>query len=368
MRVSGSARVEGPAAAEAFALRTVFWIAPVAALASWAALKSMAVRQVPIFAPVWPLGSSSLSIALLAAAAFVVAAPLAVANAFRRGFLAGHRLALPRDQRRIRMTVVVVVAECGIFVGVILFGSQIAQEAFAGLTLGRIVSAALVGALVGAAAYRATNEAYRLTPVGLFRLVSIVLLGGVFVSMLFGQPGWWRGNFSALGIYGSAPAAPIFNLSLLLASLLFVSVIDLVFATLDRRVGPKDKTDPLLHGARLPVAKALLATIAVLLGGVGLFPYIGGSVFATLHNLCAFGMMGAFVVLIGGQQWIIPGLSREFDVFSALVLVFVVGAYWIMKWTTALSLTAFELLAFTACFVWLGVLMKNLMLVDAAGS
>ena len=108
------------------------------------------------------------------------------------------------------------------------------------------------------------------------------------------------------------------------------------------------------------ILKALLILMALLLGGVGLFPYDDSLFNQTMHNRVAEGLIYIFIVLIIGIRWLLPKVTKQFLKISYGVGAALIGSVFLFQGIHYLSLTAFELISFVLAFSWLLLLLQNL--------
>ena len=228
------------------------------------------------------------------------------------------------------------------------------SKAFVGLQLDPYSSSLLVGVVVGVVAYANVNLAYTVSVNRILTVLGLVLVGGVLFAMVTnGQADWWQVHFSYLGM-AQSDAARAFNFTLIFSGLVMLALTENLFNTLAPAFEGKDS------GMRFNVIKVAFVCIAIALACVGIFPYMEGSIKATLHNLSAYGMVLGFLFLITTLRWTSPRLSPEFFILSYIMGGALIVCYVLFAFVGYFNLTAFELLSFGISFAWLMLYLKNL--------
>lgn len=193
--------------------------------------------------------------------------------------------------------------------------------------------------------------ALSLTPRFLTNLLTVTIFGGVMLAMALNSDNyWWQYNFSFLGTY-EATNSWQFNLTLILAALLMIALLDFLFVRIERFY-PKN--------IRLRILRVLLTLTAITLGGVGLFPYTETGPFVGVHNQVAAMLIYLMIILMAGIKWLLPAGNDEFIVTSYVIGVLLVVISILFQNIHYLSLTAFELLAFILAFAWIILVLQNL--------
>jgi hypothetical protein len=228
------------------------------------------------------------------------------------------------------------------------------SNAFIGLELDPYSSALLVGVAVGVSAYVVTNLAFTVSVNRILAVLGIVLVGGVLFAMVTnGQADWWQVHFSYLGM-AQSEAAKAFNFTLIFSGLVMLSLTENLFNALA----------PAFEGGeskmRFNVIKGAFVFIAIALACVGIFPFVEGSIKATLHNASAYGMVLGFLFLISTLRWTSPRLSPEFFILSYIMGGSLIVCFILFNFVGYLNLTAFELLSFGISFTWLMLYLRNL--------
>lgn len=239
----------------------------------------------------------------------------------------------------------------------ILLLAYVFSGGFRGLSFDIYTSSVLVALVVAVLAYANYNTVSDLQPSSIIKILAFVLIGGVMFSMITNNnTEWWQYNFSTLGgVYSSR--AITFNLTLILAALIMITLTTFVFTLFDRAVS---------HGSskakdiRSKTLKWLFVAAAIALGGVGFFPYIANTPYALLHNLSAFGLVLIFLVLIASLRWLASGFSKEFFALSYVVAASLIVFFLLFTSVGYFSLTAFQLSSFVFCFSWLMLFLKQI--------
>ncbi|WEV45181.1 DUF998 domain-containing protein [Streptococcaceae bacterium ESL0687] len=194
--------------------------------------------------------------------------------------------------------------------------------------------------------------AVTITPRRIISLFTLVIIGGVFLSMITNSNlQWWQINFSFLGT-SNATSAWQFNLTLILSAFLLLALTDYIFSIL-REVLPKNR--------RLQILRILLTITALGLAGVGFFPNDKGSSYLHyMHDKSANLLIYMIVIMIIGIRWLLPNIKREFLIASYVIGILLVVANLLFANVKYLSLTAFEIIAFFLAFAWILLLFQNL--------
>ncbi|WP_370590111.1 DUF998 domain-containing protein [Candidatus Vagococcus giribetii] len=185
----------------------------------------------------------------------------------------------------------------------------------------------------------------------LVSVLIVVIIGGVFFSMLTNSEShWWQYNFSFLGT-NEATSSWQFNLTILLSAFLMVALIDYLFVNLKKN----DYT-----GFKVNLLRILLTLVAISLGGVGFFPNNGTGQLHALHTKAAEMLVYLIIILIVSIRWILPKVTREFLVVSYGIAATLLVCNFLFQNVGYLSLTVFELLAFGLAFSWILLLLQHI--------
>ncbi|WEV60674.1 DUF998 domain-containing protein [Streptococcaceae bacterium ESL0729] len=194
--------------------------------------------------------------------------------------------------------------------------------------------------------------AITITPRRIISLFTLVIVGGVFLSMIANSNlQWWQINFSFLGT-SNATSAWQFNLTLILSAFLLLALTDYIFSIL-KEILPKNR--------RLQILRLLLTITAFGLAGVGFFPNDkGNSYLHYMHDKSANLLIYMIIIMIIAIRWLLPDVKKEFLVISYGIGVLLVVANILFSNVRYLSLTAFEIIAFFLAFAWILLLFQNL--------
>lgn len=189
-----------------------------------------------------------------------------------------------------------------------------------------------------------------LTPMLLTNILTIVIVGGALGAMLTNrEKQWWQHNFSFLGTV-EATSRWQFNLTLILSAVLMIALIDYLFVNLKQKYS----------GIKLTILRWLLILVALNLGGVGAFPYQDDSIYGVIHNQVAANLVYLIIILIIGMHWLLPKVTKEFQVTSYVIMGLLVLTVILFQGVHYFSLTAFELVSFLIAFIWLLMLFQYL--------
>lgn len=241
----------------------------------------------------------------------------------------------------------------------ILFVFELLQRFFLGVTFDLFTATFIFMMLLGVINYLMIYAAIFTTPESLIRTLMIIAVGGVGIAMLTNsEQQWWLVNLSYLGS-NFALDNWRFNLTLVLAGLLMIALIDFLFETI-YVARPKTK--------QLTILKTLLVILAICLALVGVFPYNENPVSQILHNVFARGLVVVVLLLIMTSPWMLPNTTKDFmttsyGIGSLLVIVTI-----LFLGVGYLSLTAFEILAFILAFSWLLLFLQKLVQLSNYGS
>lgn len=140
-----------------------------------------------------------------------------------------------------------------------------------------------------------------------------------------------------------------FNLTLIFSALIIVALVDHLFILLRERYGALP---------RLQVLRLLLTLLAVDLGLIGVFP--NNQSYHWLHDQIANLLIYLALVIIISLHWLLPQIPKSFLQLSLLLGGVLVGLNVAFQVVGYLSLTAFELSAFSLAFSWLLLLFRQI--------
>lgn len=225
------------------------------------------------------------------------------------------------------------------------------QQAFTGLTLNALASSVIVALTVAAVSYMLYPIVYKLTLEVLSVVLAAFLGAGVLTSaMSIQDPTWWQYHFSMLGA-GSPVSALVFNITLIVAGIVVVTITQLMVDHLQaRRIENQSE-----RAKGIDVAGGLLMAVGVALALVGLFNYED---YLTIHNIAASGMGLLFIMLAAALPKLIPGLDASFYSATYALLTGLVLAI-VLFVSGIFNLTAFELVCAGIIFCWFIVFVRQ---------
>jgi hypothetical membrane protein len=208
----------------------------------------------------------------------------------------------------------------------------------------RVAAVALPGGAVVSA--RTDERATRLAAVHLFAGISVLLVGGIAVSILTAPDHQWLFlYFSQLGTV-TLFSGFAFNGTLMLAGLMIFLLASRV------------RQEVRAHSARVAsprrapiVVSALVASMGLHLSMVGMIPI---NTIKPLHDWAALGITISFAVLLIVSPIFVRGLGRTFLAMNLPAGVLLVGGFSLLT-LGMINLTAFELLGFGSMFTWLSL-------------
>jgi hypothetical membrane protein len=184
----------------------------------------------------------------------------------------------------------------------------------------------------------------------IFKLLITVIISGALAAMITNSnKHWWTYNISFLGT-AKASNSWQFNLTLIVAALLFLALVDFLFSSLQTQF-PKNK--------RLLILRLLLTIFSLSLGAVGIFANNAG-VWHRLHTDAATTMIRVLIIIILTVNFLLPDSPRQFKQLSYATAGILIFSSLLFQPIGYLSLTAFELIAFMLTFAWLLLLLQHL--------
>lgn len=230
--------------------------------------------------------------------------------------------------------------------------AQLFQLGFRGMTVDPYGGGVLAGAATAAMVYAAALAGARVTSEGLAMLATLVLFMGTMASMLSApDESWWQLHFSQLGNTAGVTESR-FNLALIITGLVITVLANYIGRDLERglvyRGVSPDKLVRLLTW--------LFAGIGVLLAVAGFVP---DAVNFVVHVGAASGMVLMFVVFAAVALRRLPGIPRDFVVFTIAVVIGIVVS--ILLWIPVgyYNLTGMEFIAAGLLFAWLMVFVRT---------
>ncbi|WP_114856350.1 DUF998 domain-containing protein [Brachybacterium sp. YJGR34] len=219
------------------------------------------------------------------------------------------------------------------------------QQAFWGVTLDRVTGTLWVAATSGVWAYVVAAAVAALNSRSLASLILVFLSIGVLASAIQSpDPYWWESYFSELGETGDRSSA-LFNLTLLLTGIAFLTVGDLIAHDLGRWAGVAGEPR-----WKVQVVRWTLVALGLNLALIGL---ISRNVSVPWHNRVSM----LLVVVFGLALIVFPVILRRLPgaliavtaaAFAVLVVVIV-----LFEPVGYLNMTAFEFGAALTVYAWL---------------
>lgn len=254
-------------------------------------------------------------------------------------------------------------------------GFRIFQQAFGDLTFDPFAGAIETAIVGGLSAYATYQSGARMNSYLLSNLLATYLAAGVLTSMVTTtNPNWWEINFSALGAANSG-VAWTFNVTLVTGGIIITMLAEYVTRDIqalaayradslanlrgdDERLGHRGHRQSLDEsGVRTRPVFVGLVLMGLLLAGTGLVPV---DVYMPAHNALATSMSGAFVILVMGLPWWLPGVSRTFQITGFVMLGGAVLAVVLWYPLGYYNMTAMEMFLAGIVLGWLVLLIRNL--------
>ncbi|MGO2925942.1 MAG: DUF998 domain-containing protein, partial [Pseudolactococcus laudensis] len=225
----------------------------------------------------------------------------------------------------------------------------IMRHTFSGVSFDPVTASLFVLAFSAVINFVLISSAVSVKVSNLIAMLFVTFIGGVLVAMaLNNQRDWWQFNFSFLGTY-EAKRHWEFNMTLIFSAFILLTITDYLFSEFSQSA---------YYTKKSTVVRFFYYLIAILIACVGIFPANSYSWTMTVHNLSAFGIVICIIVLILLLKWLIPDISKEFLVFSAITLGLLVLSAFLFLGIHYLSLTFFEIIAFVIAFIWLVMLIN----------
>lgn len=236
---------------------------------------------------------------------------------------------------------------------------NVIQQAFFEATISRFFATVLLACAASVTSYIVFLAGSQMNSQRLMYSLVIFLVLGVLTSMLTtADPYWWTKNLSALGT-GDDFSGAAFNLTLIIAGVLVVTLAD--FVTVDLRTSPvMGAIDDEVGQRRVRHITLSLILLGVFLAGVGAFPVDDRQL---THIIVSIAMVFVYGYLVLRLRWLVPKLTTAFYVIgyvflavSVVSLVLYLVGYW--------ALTAMELIAFVLVFTWLIMFIRTVAAVE----
>jgi hypothetical membrane protein len=227
------------------------------------------------------------------------------------------------------------------------------QNAFEGVRLDPWTSAGLAGGVAAVCGYAAYLAGARVTSLRLSTTLALFLVSGIMVSMITSpNPYWWQIHFSSLGT-GDSASATAFNLTLIVGGLVLVGLADVVAAEFARWQATRAERGR----ARVNLTRVAIATLGVLLAGVGLFTFDDHLL---LHNISTGLLVVVFAALSLSLHRLAPGFDKAFYMFSYTACAGVAVCAWLVAGVGYMNITAAEMVIAGIIFAWLVVFVRQI--------
>lgn len=228
---------------------------------------------------------------------------------------------------------------------------SVLATAFRGVALDHWAGTFWVALTCGACTYVVVASATALTTGSLSALLMVMLVGGVLGSAMSApDPHWWRHHFSWLGA-DTGDAGLAFNLTLLLAGFVLVTIGDFLAHDLDVWTQATGQ-----ERWRVRVVRGAMIVLGVLLMLVALIPV---NVSKTWHDAAAQGIVVVFAVAIVAFPMLFPRLPDGFRAVTGAIVAMLAVCVVLWKGVHYLNTTAFEMGAATTVFVWLLLFVRS---------
>ncbi len=183
----------------------------------------------------------------------------------------------------------------------------------------------------------------RLASAQTFAAISTLLAAGVLLAILTTPDAlWWHLHFSRLGTF-SVLSSAVFNGTLMGVGSMIALLARRVLIEL-RAHGTRSRS----HRHAPVVLSSLVASMGLHLAVVGLIPI---NTFTALHDWAAFGITLSFAALLIAAPCLLRGTNRPMRGRTIPAAVVLVGGFAALN-TGLINLALFELIGFTAMFVW----------------
>ncbi|MEO7586428.1 MAG: hypothetical protein ABIS84_00210 [Arachnia sp.] len=218
-------------------------------------------------------------------------------------------------------------------------------DAFRALDMDRWAGSFLVAGACAVGAYVAASSAASLTTQSLSILIAAFLVVGAFTSALTSSdPQWWQAHFSALGAASDASGIT-FNFTLILTGIVLTTLADFLTHDLSRWAAHTGEPN-----WKVVFVRVGFIVLGIMLGMVGVIP-VNRSLF--WHNMVTYVAVGAFAVMLLAVPFLFRRLSGGFVGVTIVVAAMMGLGGWLNVGAKYLNITAFEIAAVGAVFIWL---------------
>ncbi|GAA1405907.1 hypothetical protein AUR04nite_16500 [Glutamicibacter uratoxydans] len=230
--------------------------------------------------------------------------------------------------------------------------SYLFQIGFVGLDVDRYGGAVLAAGTTAAMTYIGVQSGSRVNSQSIAQVAIATAFVGTMASMIAApDQAWWEWHFSALGNSDSASGAR-FNLTLTVTGLAVTALANYVGHDLSQGMDQRGAADKKL----VTLLSWLLAGIGLCMMGVGLVPDAQNT---PVHVGFASGMVLLFAVFSYFLMRRVPGIPKDFMIFSGIVVAAVVVS--VLLWVPIgyYNLTGMEFVAAGFLFSWLIVFVRT---------
>lgn len=244
---------------------------------------------------------------------------------------------------------VIVLAFSVILLLVLLGFSWLLSQIFKGASFDKFTAALIFGVSLNAVIIVWGQMAERIRATWLTSVFTVIMISGVLLAMATNSNRhWWQFNLSFLGTKRAANSWQ-FNLTLILAALVLIALVDYTFVALRQKYG---------KSWRLTSLRILLTLLGLDLAAVGYFP--NDATYHSLHTKFAGYLVYIIIALIISVPVLLPKVTKDLLLTSFAIGGVLVGLQFGFQEVHYLSLTAFEMSAFILAFTWLVLLFNHL--------
>jgi hypothetical membrane protein len=181
---------------------------------------------------------------------------------------------------------------------------------------------------------------------------SVLLVGAATSGLLTKDTRWMNWHFSRLG-EGGTISSIIFNITLLISAAVMFA---LGLALIENISQIPDTVSINVNRAKTIISRAFNA-VTVCLVGVAIFPF---DRFPVIHNIFGYSMLFIFLALCIMMPKILPIFSKQFYIYSRLVILCAIICYTLFLAVKVMTLLAVEFVMFTSLYAWLLFLISGI--------
>jgi len=186
----------------------------------------------------------------------------------------------------------------------------------------------------------------------LYLFIIIILAGSFCSAMLTDDSRWMNWHFSRLG-EGSAFSSMIFNVAIFLSAIVMLALA-ISLSNNVSKIRSNQNFDAIR--AKTIIYRAFTA-VTVCLIGVSLFPF---DRFPVVHNICGYSMLFVFLALCITAPKFLPIFSKNFYIYSKVVLLCVIICYTLFIVFQTVTLLSIEFVIFIFLYGWLFLFIKGI--------